>query len=237
MILPGYWPLLLILIGGVLYSVIAKKLTVAAAITGAFIALLVFTGGGYTGVIMMTVFFVLGSAATGWKINFKKQEGLAEKNKGKRKASQVFANAGMAAILGLLAWQYPFKRDLFIMMMAAGFASATADTLSSELGNVYGTKFYSVLNGRKDERGLDGVISVEGTLIGVAGSIIIAIVYSVGIKWSSHFVWIVIAGTVGNFFDSFLGATLERRNVLKNDSVNFLNTVVAALVAWLAYIF
>lgn len=237
MIPPGYWSLLPILIGGVLYSVIAGKLTIAAAITGALLAFLVFTGANYTGVIMMTIFFVLGSAATGWKINIKKQQGLAESNKGKRKASQVFANAGMPAILGLLAWKYPFKGDLLVMMMAASFASATADTLSSELGNIYGTKFYNVLNGRKDERGLDGVISVEGTLIGVAGSIIIAIVYSVGIGWSNNFVWIVIAGTVGNFFDSLLGATLERKGVLKNDSVNFLNTVVAAVVAWLAYTF
>jgi len=35
--------------------------------------------------------------------------------------------------------------------------------------------------------------------------------------------------------DSFLGAWLERRHLINNDSVNFLSTLVAALAAfWLA---
>jgi uncharacterized membrane protein len=36
---------------------------------------------------------------------------------------------------------------------------------------------------------------------------------------------------MGNLADSFMGATLERQQVLSNNAVNFLNTFLAALVA------
>jgi uncharacterized membrane protein len=44
-------------------------------------------------------------------------------------------------------------------------------------------------------------------------------------------VWLLVAGTAGNLADSVLGATLERRGVLDNNTVNFLNTLTGALVA------
>jgi uncharacterized membrane protein len=36
---------------------------------------------------------------------------------------------------------------------------------------------------------------------------------------------------VGLFFDSLLGATVERRGWIGNDLVNFVSTLVAALIA------
>jgi uncharacterized membrane protein len=42
------------------------------------------------------------------------------------------------------------------------------------------------------------------------------------------------AALLGMFADSFLGAGLERRGLLNNDSVNFLGTLVSAVAsAWL----
>jgi uncharacterized membrane protein len=41
-----------------------------------------------------------------------------------------------------------------------------------------------------------------------------------------------LAGTVGNLFDSVLGASLERKKVVGNNLVNFLNTVVAVAVMY-----
>jgi uncharacterized membrane protein len=49
---------------------------------------------------------------------------------------------------------------------------------------------------------------------------------------SAAMFWISFAGAVfGLFFDSLLGATLERRGWLNNDAVNFLSTVSAAAFA------
>ena len=220
-----------ILVTAAYFSVKLGKLTVSAAITGILLSLLIYTGTGYAGVVMLAVFFILGSAATNWKINVKEEKQLAEKNKGRRKASQVFANAGVAAIAGLLIFLFPAHSDLFRVMITAAIASAIADTLSSELGMLYGRKCYNIITLKKDTRGLNGVVSLEGFSIGIAGSILISLVYGFGFGWSINLLWIVIAGTVGNIADSILGATLERRNIIGNNAVNFLNTLIAALTA------
>jgi uncharacterized membrane protein len=41
------------------------------------------------------------------------------------------------------------------------------------------------------------------------------------------------AGVAGMIFDSFLGATLERKHWLGNNAVNFASTIVAAALAFL----
>lgn len=182
-------------------------------------------------------FFILGTAATAWRKQDKIAKGLSHKRESRRTAAQVFANAGAAALLALAALLYAPQKEMFQWMVAAVFSSATADTISSELGNVYGKRFYNVLTFKRDTKGLDGVISSEGTLAGLAGSLIMAIIFSIGSGWdAAAFISIIIAGTVGNLSDSLLGAALERTGKLKNNSVNFLNTVIAALAAALLYV-
>jgi uncharacterized protein (TIGR00297 family) len=226
-----YWLLLALLTGAMYFSVRAGKLNLVGALTGGLLGFLIFAGAGFTGIAMIGAFFLLGTAATSWKMNYKQQLHIAEKERGKRKASQVIANAGVAALLGVVTLLLPEHRILFSMMMAASLSSATADTLSSELGNVYGRRFYNIISFRKDKRGLDGVVSLEGTLFGIAGSAIIALIYSIGFGWSIYLWFIILAGTIGNILDSILGATLQRKHYVNNDAVNFFNTLIAAMVA------
>ncbi len=42
---------------------------------------------------------------------------------------------------------------------------------------VYGRRFFNIITLKPDGKGLDGVISMEGTLIGIAGCVIIAAIY------------------------------------------------------------
>ena len=223
----------LFLLAGVVLSIVGRKLTIPAALLGGLSGFLVYTGGGYTGLALLVLFFVLGSGATGIGLKKKEQLGLAEADKGRRSAGQVVANGGVAAILGGLAWYYPEHAPILQLMMAGSLASATADTLSSELGTILGRRFYNVITLKKDTRGLNGVISVEGTLAGIAGAIIIAAVYAVGHGWNMEFLWIVLAGIIGNLADSLLGATAERRHLIGNNVVNFLTTAIGAAVCLL----
>jgi uncharacterized protein (TIGR00297 family) len=227
-----YLPLFLLLTAGIIISVKVEKLTLPAALTGGAIAVLIFLGAGYTGLSMLAAFFVLGTIATVWK---KKEKQLFKPatDHTKRNAGQVLANGGVAAIIGIMICFMPAQIELLRITMAASLSSAMADTLSSELGMIYGRRFYNIVTFKKDEKGLDGVISLEGILIGIVGSIMIAIIYALGFGWNSSFLVILVAGTIGNLSDSVLGALLERRYYLDNDDVNFLNTLIAALAAGL----
>jgi uncharacterized protein (TIGR00297 family) len=219
---------LVFIVAGMVASVMLRKLTIPAAFSGGIIATLLYAAFGWIGILLMSVFFILGTVATAWKRSKKESTGAAENNYEQRNAGQVWANAGTAAICSALSLLWPQHNTLFSVMMAASFSSATADTLSSELGTVYGRRFYNIVSGKRDKKGLDGVISFEGTAIGVCGSAIISMIHAV--PFDGIFFWIVlIAGTVGNLSDSLLGATLERNGRLSNDAVNFLNTLIAAI--------
>jgi uncharacterized protein (TIGR00297 family) len=229
--------LLMLLLTGIALSVALKKLTWPGALAGGVIALCIYAGAGFTGMALLAVFFIMGTGATAFKKEWKEQAGIVAREESTRTAGQVLANGGVAAVLGLSAMFFPEKAFAIQVMLAASLASATADTLSSELGVVYGRRFYNICTFRTDVRGRDGVVSGEGTLAGLAGSGIITLVYALGFGFSVHLLWIIVAGTAGNLFDSYLGATLERAQRLSNNAVNALNTAFAAGVAGILYIF
>lgn len=220
---------------GMIASILSKKLTPIAALTAGVVGLLVFEGGGYAGIIMITVFFILGTAATGWKRKKKQQFGAADVHKTGRTAGQVMANGGVAALLGLIAWLAPQYKILTTYTMAGSLAAATADTLSSEIGTVIGRRYYNILTLKPEERGLDGVISLEGTLVGIVGAAIIALIFAISYTFDTGTLWIILAGFIGNAIDSVFGATLERQKLIGNNMVNFFNTVTGALVCWLLF--
>jgi len=225
----------ILLCAAAIVAIILKKLDAKAAVAAVVIGFIAWLGEGYTGIALLATFFVAGTLATSWKMRTKQQAGLAEQHRGQRTAAQVIANGGVAAILSLFSFLSAEHHALLLLMVASSLSSATADTVSSELGNVYGRKFYNIINFKKDIRGLNGVVSFEGTMIGVAGSSLIALVYAIQAGFTIHFLWIVIAGTAGNLTDSVLGATLERKHILNNDAVNFLNTLTGALVGLMLY--
>lgn len=229
------WIVLLFICAAVAASIVFRKLTVAGALTGGCLAALLYKGMGITGIVMLGAFFVAGSAVTALGRSKKERLGIAEKNKGQRTAWQVLANGGVAGLAGLLAWLQPEQAVLWQLAAAASLASASADTLSSELGSVYGRSFYNILTFKKDTCGLDGVISLEGTLWGIAGSAMIAAIYIAAYGYSVLAWWIVLAGFAGNIADSLLGASLERKGWLKNDQVNFLNTLIAGVAGIVGY--
>ncbi len=213
---------------GASFSYSKNKLTLPGAITGLIIGLLIYEGTGLTGFTMLCLFFITGSWATGWH----REEKINEASQA-RTAWQVLANGGIAAVLATIAFVKPDLSPLLLMMLAGSLAAATADTLSSELGMVYGKRFFNILTFKKDECGLDGVVSIEGTLIGLAGATIIGIAFWLYTGLGTAILIIVFAGFIGNLVDSVLGAVLERKKLIGNNAVNFLNTLTGALVCYL----
>ncbi|HEY0054566.1 MAG TPA: DUF92 domain-containing protein [Pedobacter sp.] len=210
-------------------SIQTKKLDVRASFTGGILAFIIYAGCGFVGISLLTTFFLLGTLATVWKFEKKQQLHLAEENHGRRTAGQVVANTGVAGLLGFLSLQLPNEARILTLMLAASYSSALSDTLSSEMGNLYGKTYYNILTLKRDIKGLNGVVSLEGGVFGLLGSVIIATVYIIFTGWQKEFWFIIVAGTIGNLFDSVLGASVERRGLVGNNAVNILNTAIAAL--------
>jgi len=229
------FPIAAALFAGAFLSIYFKKLTISAAIIGFFCGFIIYIAAGYTALFCMAAFFICGTLATA---RGRKAKQSIEKpdDHTQRKYSQVLANAGAAAIFASLILVFPAHYQVFSIMLAASLASATSDTLSSELGMLYGKTFYNCISWKREERGLDGAVSLEGTLIGLIGAALIASIYAMGIQLDRTFFIIITAGFAGNLSDSVFGATLERHNLLNNDWVNFLSTLFAAAIAGLIYL-
>jgi len=230
-LLGSYLIVLTLLVIVAVISVRTRKLTPGGGFTAILTGLLVFAGTGHTGIILLAAFFILGTLATSHRKDLKaamQPEGVHPEA---RNAGQVLANGGTAALMSLLALINPAAADIYTMMLAASLAAATADTLSSELGMVYGRNSFNILTFKKEPRGLDGVVSLEGTLLGAAGALLIALIYAAAAGFGAAILFITLGGILGNMVDSLLGATLERKHYIGNDGVNFLNTLSGAVVA------
>ena len=174
--------------------------------------------------------------------------GNAEAKSG-RNAAQVAANIGVAAlimpVLMLPNWLLQSNSGWQIIgfavlpAMVAALAEAAADTVSSEIGQAVGGAPRMLTNWREVAEGTDGAISFKGTLAGLAAALLIVLVSMKVLQLPSMLGIFALGGAVfGLFFDSLLGATLERQGRINNDAVNFLSTLAAAVfagsAAWIA---
>jgi uncharacterized protein (TIGR00297 family) len=169
--------------------------------------------------------FALTFAATRFGRKKKENRGVAEARSGRR-ASQIVANLGVAALCALIGWY-----DGCI----AALAEATADTVSSEIGQALGGPTWMVTTLRQVPSGEDGGVSSVGSIAGIAAAGLVVAAGSLHHALWPDKVLVFVAACAGLFFDSLLGATVEQLGWLGNDLVNFSSTLFAAAITsiWL----
>jgi uncharacterized protein (TIGR00297 family) len=210
----------------------ARGVTARGALSGAIACFALLWAAGLSGFAALLAVFLVTWISTRLGYDQKQRLGTAEGGSG-RNACQVLANLGTASVCAVLyatAWQ---DRRL-LAGMAAALAEAAADTVSSEIGQAVGGTPCLVTTWQRAAPGTNGAITWLGTLAGIAAAVLVAIICGFGhiIGWS--FVPICAgAAVVGMIADSLLGATLERDRLLGNNGVNFISTVISALLALL----
>jgi uncharacterized protein (TIGR00297 family) len=217
MISPDYleYIFLIVVIGLITYW--RKALDLFGSIFMIIMGIIIILFAGVNWLILIFIFMFLGLVSTKYKHEYKKDIGVYE---GTRSLKNVISNGIVPFVMAAFGNYGGFIGSI---------ATATADTLASEVGVVQQPRLITTM--KKVPPGTDGGISIVGTAAGIIGAGIIGVsAYLLGI-FPDPFVTLkisIIAGTVGCFVDSILGAVLERRNYISNEYVNLIATITGA---------
>ncbi len=192
---------------------------------------------GLPGWLVLAAMFVLGTACTRWHYDQKMELGIAEESGGRRSWAHATAKCAAAvacAVAARLTSSDTWTSTLFVLGFVAALATAAMDTVSSELGPLYGRVTVLPPSFRRVTPGTEGAVSVEGTLLGLAGAAVVALLASaLGLVplWLS---WAVVVGAfVGTSVESLLGAGGLGKTRASAAWLNVVNTAVGAAVAML----
>ena len=209
-------------------TVRAGWLTWGGAGAAVLVAIALVLGEGWTGITLLVAFFATSSILTkaGRRRRVPVGETRDHDTEGRR-ASQVFANGGIAALCALFgvaglgpATQYA---------AAAALAAAAADTWASEIGMWTGGVTRLLTNWQRVEPGRSGGVSWAGSLAGAAGALLIATLASAAWDQPQVFAAVSLGGVGGMMVDSWIGAVWEHRvSWIGNNTVNWFGTAAGA---------
>lgn len=180
---------------------------------------------GFPFFLIILSFFLLSYAATQMKVSLR---GYKSRINDIRSADNVISNGLVPFFSAIMGYDFIFFGSL---------SAALADTLASELGILSNEKPRMITTFKKVMSGKDGAVSSVGLIVSfIAGIVMAALIVFLGaskIQLTLLMAILGVSGLFGSLFDSFLGATLERRGDLSNGSVNFISTLIGGLVAFL----
>lgn len=209
----------------------ARTVSVSGAVVGALLGTIIFICSGWPGWTLLMATF--GAAVVSSRVGLRRKQALhiEQERGGRRGAGNAIANTGVAAGAALLSVT-SYANDQALLAFAAALAAGGSDTVASEIGKAWGRRTFLVTNMRRVAPGTPGAMSVEGTLAGVAGAVLLgSAAAALGLVEWDLLLAIVAAATAGALVESVLGATLEPRGIVNNDVLNFVNTATAAYVA------
>jgi uncharacterized protein (TIGR00297 family) len=164
---------------------------------------------------------------------------VEEKKEGPRTWKDAIANAGVATVLAIatLTHHSAKGKEILAVAVVGSLAAALSDTLSHDIGELYGGTPRLITTWRKVQPGENGAVSLLGTAVGIAAAFgFSAVGVLCGIISFRASVIAGVAACVGNITDSILGATLERKGWADNDLVN-LGAVLSSSISVMIFMF
>lgn len=205
-----------------------RKGAVLALLMGA----LVFGFGGSAGpffLLALLLFLVISYIATEMGKEIKKRIRTYEKGRGWR---NVVANGIVPVVLAAFYYINRLHRlmpgSVIVVAYVGSIAAVAADTFSSEIG-VLGGMPIMLLTLKRVKRGVSGGVSVLGTVAGVFAAAVIGSVVFFYVDSVLLVAVIMIAGSVGDIADSFLGY-FEVKGIGNKYTSNIACSIVGAFV-------
>lgn len=189
--------------------------------------------------VLLLTFFILGGAFTKYKYRYKESIGLAQSKGGVRSYENVFSNSTAALVLAICYGIYPQYADLIIFAYLGTVATATGDTLASEVGTTAHSQPIMITTLKPTNAGVDGAVTILGEIAALLGSMVIGLLPVIFGRVEDAGMAIAITttgGFLGTNIDSILGATLQKRGMLSNSGVNFVATFAGAAVSGIIYL-
>ena len=217
---------LLFVLGFITYK--RKSLDLFGSAVMIIMGIVIIFSAGVNWLCLIVLFLVMSLLATKYSKKYKRSLGQFE---GRRTSKNVISNGVVACFMAAFGGYYlPFVGGFI-----GAIATATADTLASEIG-VLDPHPRLITTLQKVDPGTNGAVSPLGTGIAIVGAAIIGIAaYILGVIDNplSAIIVSVISGVVGCFMDSILGALFENQGYITNEHVNLLATIVGAIVGTL----
>lgn len=226
---------------------LAKAVSKSGILGGLIVGIPIYTFMGWQGFVILFSMFAIGTIATKWGYQKKKEMGLAERNEGQRGISNVLGKCLAGVIFAFLCFLFK-KNDLRLFEPAfiASFAAGAFDTVSSELGQLYGTPgcTYTIIPFKKAKNGTEGAVSLEGTFAGCVAALIIylsAIFLLLTVTRNDNdaigktslfllfFICTIGGAILSNLLESILGSVLESKKIINKFVSNFLNTLFGGI--------
>lgn len=232
-------------------------LTPAGGVAAALVGGLTMGGGGLAPAVLLLLFFFSSSALSRFGAERKGAAQSYFSKLSRRDPGQVLANgavaAGLSVVYGLTASQ------AWYFGLSGALAAVTADTWATELGVLARRRPRLITTGEPVEPGTSGGVSNLGSTATIAGALLIALVAG-GLRRNWGVIPAsLVGGIAGAAVDSLLGATVQAMYMcpqckkqterhpfhtcgtktvhtrgwvwMDNDVVNFVASVVGALVA------
>jgi uncharacterized protein (TIGR00297 family) len=200
------------------------KMNKKGSLAAFFLGLIIYLSTGFKGFLILLTLHIIGAFVTHVGYEEKMKKGIAQKE---RSLENVVANGLFPAVAVILSTTLSGYGDLFRIAYISSVAAATSDTVSSEIGELSPSEPRLITTFEKVKVGRDGAVSLLGTLGGLFGAALIAVLaVFLGFGSSSTqlvLIIVTISGFTGTTVDSILGATLERNGLIGNNSVNLIS--------------
>ena len=234
------WALILVPLAFGIAAFTARLLTVSGSILGGLLALVLMLANPWL-FAFLGGFFILGNLATRFGLQRKQGLGIAEARGGKRGAAEVFGAMGMAAwmtpLVHLTRSESEGVAHAALLVCIAPLVAKTMDTVSSEIGKAMTGKTFSPLSLRAVPPGSQGGVSLGGTLWGLVAAVALGLPILL-LGWGNWVDVLILIGIalIANLFESYWGEWAAPRGMDQGAHTNVLMTMVAAILAWIAWI-